>query len=402
MRVELVPIHGIPEVRRGDDLGRLIADAVRRGGGGALARLEDGDVVVVTQKVVSKAEGRVVPEQPEGKAGWVARETRRVVARRGELVISETRHGFVCANAGVDASNVGHGWLSLLPDDPDASAERIRRALASAAGAAVGVVVTDTFGRAWRTGLVDVAIGCAGVPSVVDLRGSKDATGRVLDVTVVALADQLAAASGLVMGKADGVPAAVVRGARLEGPVEPASALLRPPEEDLFRETPLQAVRSARPASGFGPGEISREAVLEAVAAARSVPEPDGSRPWSLAAAWSEAARRRVLGDLVRGGGPAAEAAGRLSGAGCFILPAARAVDEDDRAPLLAGGAFVQRLLLALHAQGFACRWEAQLAGPAEGGWLGLGVLGVGARMPATDPFAEPLFDPASSLRELD
>jgi coenzyme F420-0:L-glutamate ligase / coenzyme F420-1:gamma-L-glutamate ligase len=231
MSVEVIPVPGIPEIREGDDLARILTDAL----GAAGIALRDGDIVVVTQKVVSKAEGRVVREEPDGKAAWVERETRRVVARRGDLVIAETRHGFVCANAGVDASNVGRGLLSLLPEDPDGTAERIRASVFELTGAQVAVVITDTFGRAWRHGLVNVAIGAAGLPSLVDLRGNPDATGRTLEVTVVAVADEVAAASGLVMGKADGIPAAVVRGARAEGPSVPASAIVRPPEEDLFR-----------------------------------------------------------------------------------------------------------------------------------------------------------------------
>jgi coenzyme F420-0:L-glutamate ligase/coenzyme F420-1:gamma-L-glutamate ligase len=231
MSVEVIPVPGIPEIGEGDDLARILADALRAAGIG----LGDGDIVVVTQKVVSKAEGRVVREEPDGKTAWVERETRRVVARRGDLVIAETRHGFVCANAGVDASNVGRGLLSLLPEDPDGTAERIRGSLSELTGARVAVVITDTFGRAWRHGLVNVAIGAAGLPSLVDLRGNPDATGRTLEVTVVAVADEVAAASGLVMGKADGIPAAVIRGVRAEGPAVPASAIVRPAEADLFR-----------------------------------------------------------------------------------------------------------------------------------------------------------------------
>jgi coenzyme F420-0:L-glutamate ligase / coenzyme F420-1:gamma-L-glutamate ligase len=229
--VEVIPVPGIPEIRAGDDLGSILTDALRAAG----ISVSAGDIVVVTQKVVSKAEGRVVREEPDGKVAWVERETRRVVARRGDLVIAETQHGFVCANAGVDASNVGLGLLSLLPEDPDASAERIRASLSELTGARVAVVITDTFGRPWRQGLVNVAIGAAGLPSLVDLRGAPDATGRPLEVTVVAVADEVAAASGLVMGKADGVPAAVVRGVRAEGPAIPASAMVRSPSDDLFR-----------------------------------------------------------------------------------------------------------------------------------------------------------------------
>lgn len=225
----------MPEVRPGDDLAGLLIASLRSSG----IVLEDGDVLAVTQKVVSKAEGQVVPIGPGGKAEWVEREARRIVARRGDLVIAETRHGFVCANAGVDASNVDEGFLTLLPEDPDGTAERIRVAVGEATGADVGVVITDTFGRPWRQGVVNVAIGCAGLPSVIDLRGMKDGAGRILEVTVVAVADEIAAATGLVMGKADGVPAAVVRGVRAEGPHLPASALVRPAEEDLFPHSPF-------------------------------------------------------------------------------------------------------------------------------------------------------------------
>jgi coenzyme F420-0:L-glutamate ligase / coenzyme F420-1:gamma-L-glutamate ligase len=243
MSVEVIPIPGVPEIRVGDELGSVLAHAARARG----IDLQDGDVVVVTQKVVSKAEGRIVHELPEGKAAWVAREARRIVARRGDLVIAETRHGFVCANAGVDASNVGDGLLSLLPEDPDASAERIRGSLSALTGARVAVVITDTFGRPWRRGLVNVAIGAGGIPSLVDLRGTPDAGGRPLEVTVVALADEVAAASGLVMAKAAGIPAAVVRGLRLQGTPTPASEIVRPPEEDLFRTGEGAPVESGAP-----------------------------------------------------------------------------------------------------------------------------------------------------------
>jgi coenzyme F420-0:L-glutamate ligase/coenzyme F420-1:gamma-L-glutamate ligase len=236
VRIEILPVLGMPEIRTGDDLSDRLIASIRSTG----IILEDGDVVAVTQKVVSKAEGRVVPIGEGGKAAWVAREARRIVARRGDLVIAETKHGFVCANAGVDASNVEEGYVTLLPEDPDGTAERIRAVLRQASGAEVAVVITDTFGRPWRHGLVNVAIGCAGLPSLIDLRGTKDGSGRVLEVTIVAFADEIAAATGLVMGKADGVPAAVVRGARGEGPHLPASAMVRSAEEDLFPYSPVQ------------------------------------------------------------------------------------------------------------------------------------------------------------------
>ena len=230
--IQIWPIEGLPEVRAGDDLAELLAEPVRSFGP------LDGDIVVVTQKIVSKAEGRVVPHGGEGRSAWVERETRRVVARRGDLVIAETRHGFVCANAGVDASNVEAGYVSLLPLDPDASAATLRDGLVRRLGlTALGVVVTDTFGRAWRNGLVNVAIGCAGLPAIVDLRGGFDHHGRELEVTVVALADEVAAASGPVMGKASRIPVALVRGIDIEqAPHGRARDLVRPEAEDLFRE----------------------------------------------------------------------------------------------------------------------------------------------------------------------
>jgi coenzyme F420-0:L-glutamate ligase/coenzyme F420-1:gamma-L-glutamate ligase len=230
--IEIWPVEGLPEIREGDDLAAMLADPLQAMGA------SEGDVVAITQKVVSKAEGRVVPDEGGGRSAWVTRETRRVVARRGDLIIAETHHGFVCANAGVDASNVEEGFVSLLPVDPDASADTIRASLADRLGLSrLGVVITDTFGRPWRNGLVNVAIGCAGLPALIDLRGSADHHGRELEVTVVALADEVAAASGLVMGKSARVPAALVRGVDLasEAPGR-AADLIRSPDEDLFRE----------------------------------------------------------------------------------------------------------------------------------------------------------------------
>ena len=206
MTIELIAVEGIPEVRPGDDIARLIA---------AATEVRSGDVLVVTQKIVSKAENQLVavdPDDPLSHKALVEEESVRVLRRRGDLVISETKHGFVCANAGVDRSNLDDGVAALLPRDPDRSARRIRDRLRDATGAEVGIIVSDTFGRAWRKGLVDVAIGCAGIAAVVDLRGSEDAKGHELQVTEVAVADEIAAAAELVMGKADGVPVAIVRG----------------------------------------------------------------------------------------------------------------------------------------------------------------------------------------------
>jgi len=236
-RLEIVAIHGLPEVRPGDEIAELVADAAAA----QSTPLLDGDCLVVTQKIVSKAENRLVPLDPEDLAArrrLVEQESRRVVRRRGDLVITETAHGFVCANAGVDLSNVDEGYAALLPIDPDRSAHHIRNALRARRGIDVAVVISDTFGRPWRMGLTDVAIGVAGIAAIVDLRGTKDARGRVLQVTEVAVADEIAGAAELVMGKAQGVPVAVVRGldAQWFGPAAGAARdLVRDPQEDLFR-----------------------------------------------------------------------------------------------------------------------------------------------------------------------
>lgn len=229
--LSVIPVTGIPEVQPGDELAELIAASVD---------LVDGDVVIVTQKVVSKAEGRLVqvdPDDPLSHKDLVRREAVRILRQRGDLLVTETSHGFVCANSGIDLSNVERGWAALLPVDADRSARRIRDALKARARVDVGVVVSDTFGRTWRKGLTDVAIGTAGVAAVVDLRGTQDALGRELAVTEVCVADELAGAAELVMGKSSGTPVAVVRG------VDPSwlressvrDEVIRPYGEDLFR-----------------------------------------------------------------------------------------------------------------------------------------------------------------------
>jgi coenzyme F420-0:L-glutamate ligase/coenzyme F420-1:gamma-L-glutamate ligase len=226
--VRIIPLTGIPEVQPDDDLARLVGDAVERAGG-----LEDGDVLVVAQKAVSKAEGRV--EETDDVLEVILRETRVVRRRRGDLVIAETEHGFVCASAGVDRSNApDEGWVVLLPRDPDASAGRIREALAARFGMAPAVIVSDSFGRAWRQGTTDVAVGVAGMEPLLDLRGEKDARGRELESTVIAVADELAGAAELVMGKADGIPAVLVRGYYVPSGDGSARDLVMPPERDLF------------------------------------------------------------------------------------------------------------------------------------------------------------------------
>jgi coenzyme F420-0:L-glutamate ligase/coenzyme F420-1:gamma-L-glutamate ligase len=219
----------MPEVRPGDEIAELIASH---------ADLQEGDVVVVTQKIVSKAEGRLEKvADDEERLRLIERESVRVLRRRDELVISETRQGFVCANAGVDLSNVDDGIAALLPVDADRSARHIRDALGARTGVTVAVVVSDTFGRPWRRGLVDVALGCAGVAAIVDLRGTEDTRGRTLQATEVAIADELSSAAELVMGKDRDVPVAVVRGLDPSWLRESSvrTEIVRPHNEDLFR-----------------------------------------------------------------------------------------------------------------------------------------------------------------------
>jgi coenzyme F420-0:L-glutamate ligase / coenzyme F420-1:gamma-L-glutamate ligase len=244
--VTVIGLGGIPELDETDDLGLLLYEAAQRAGG-----LADGDVVVVAQKAVSKTEGRVVrldEVEPSDRARELAGpdgdprhvevilgETHEVVRSRPPLVIAETRHGFVCASAGVDASNAPEeGTLVLLPVDPDASARRLRDRLAALASAEVGVVVSDSFGRAWRQGTTDVALGVAGLAPLRDLRGERDASGRELQSTQIAVADEIAGAAELVMGKARRVPAAIVRGVEARGDGT-AGELVMPRDRDLFR-----------------------------------------------------------------------------------------------------------------------------------------------------------------------
>jgi len=224
-------IGGLPEIHAGDDLASMIA---------ARAELLSGDVVVVTQKIVSKAEGRIVavdPDDSEARRELAEREAVRVLRRRGDLVVTETRHGFICANSGVDLSNMAEGHAALLPVDPDRSARRIRDGLRARTAREVGVIVSDTFGRAWRRGVTDIAIGSAGVRGIVDLRGTADAMGHMLVATEICVVDEIAGAAELVMGKAAGVPVAVVRGLdpAVLGDGSVQEQVVRPYEEDLFR-----------------------------------------------------------------------------------------------------------------------------------------------------------------------
>jgi coenzyme F420-0:L-glutamate ligase/coenzyme F420-1:gamma-L-glutamate ligase len=229
--LQIKGVQGIPEIQLGDDLAGMIVTAIA----GNDWELQDRDIVVVTHKVVSKQEGRIVeiPDESTYRA-LVEDEATEIIRRRGDLVIARTRHGFICANAAVDRSNVAEGYALLLPIDPDRSAHRLRTLIERATDTSIGVVITDTFGRPWRRGLVDVAIGISGLPAIVDLRGTTDAHGNELNVTEVAVVDEIAAAADLVMGKATQIPVAVVRGLDLEGSGR-AKDLVRPADEDLFR-----------------------------------------------------------------------------------------------------------------------------------------------------------------------
>jgi coenzyme F420-0:L-glutamate ligase/coenzyme F420-1:gamma-L-glutamate ligase len=246
--LRLYRIPGIPEIRRGDDLGQRISDAARRAG----IAFGNGDILVIAQKIVSKAEGAVVRltkirPSPEALAiagrlkkdpravEVVLKESRRIV-RSYPVLIAETRHGFVCANAGVDHSNVpGDDAVTLLPRNPDRSAKKLAAVLRKRTGKRLAVIVSDTFGRPWRLGLTNVAIGAAGLPVLLDLRGTRDRHGKPLTATILAVADELAAAAGLLMGKSEGMPAVIIRGYRYKGASEPASRIIRPAAEDLFR-----------------------------------------------------------------------------------------------------------------------------------------------------------------------
>jgi len=234
--LQIMPIPGIGEITSGDDLASIIAEAARACDAG----LEAGDVLVVTQKIVSKAEGAIVTidaDDPLSHKPVVERESVRVLRRRGELIISETKHGFVCANAGVDLSNVDRGTAALLPEDSDRSARRIRDRISGRYNLDVGVIISDTFGRPWRRGLTDVAIGCAGIGAILDLRGTQDSLGRDLMVTEVAVVDELAGAADLVCGKSEGIPVAIIRGIDKTWfrRSSIADEIIRDPSEDLFR-----------------------------------------------------------------------------------------------------------------------------------------------------------------------
>jgi coenzyme F420-0:L-glutamate ligase/coenzyme F420-1:gamma-L-glutamate ligase len=418
--VTIFPVEGLPEITAGAELAGLIADA-----GPSLA---DGDILVITSKIVSKAEGRVVQADREQA---IDAESVRVVARRGPTRIVETRHGLVLAAAGVDASNTPPGTVVLLPEDPDGSARRLRKALMDRLGVRIGVLVTDTLGRPWRAGQTDAAIGAAGVAPLRDYRGTPDTFGVALEVSVAAVADELAGAADLVKGKAAGIPVAVVRGladlvTEADGPG--AQALIRPAAEDMFRYGSADVLAARRTVRDFTGDPVDPAAVTRAVAAAITAPAPHHSTPWRFAVLESAAARTALLDDMLaawiadlRGDGFTEDQIARrvrrgepLRRAPLLIVPclhaeAAHRYPDDRRNAaeremfLVAMGAAVQNLLVALAVEGLGSCWVSStmfcrpvvtkaLGLPAE--WEPMGAVGVGH--PAAPAPDRPPRDPSA------
>jgi coenzyme F420-0:L-glutamate ligase/coenzyme F420-1:gamma-L-glutamate ligase len=425
--ISIVPVTGIPEVLPDDDLAGLIAER---------ASLADGDVVVVTQKVVSKAEGTLVSIDPLDREAErrrvVDRETKRVVARRGELVVAETAQGLVAANAGVDGSNLPADRLALLPADPDGSASSLREELRARTGARVAVIVSDTFGRPWRVGQVNVAIGVAGMTPLRDHRGDKDTFGNVLEATLIAEADEIASAAELVMGKTDAVPVAIVRGLGVSGDGD-ARALVRPPDEDLFRYGIVEGLEARRTVRAFDGREVPRTVIERAAEAAASAPAPHHTKPWRFVWLRSEEARGGFLAamasrwrtDLEDDGTPPAvidrvlaKSYGLLGGApvllACFVSTVRRDAYPDTRRSqaerdmfVASAGAAIQNLMVALSAHGVGSCWvssslfcpeDAAAALGLEGDWHAVGCVAAG--YPASPPGERPPIDVSTFLVE--
>ena len=422
MTVAISPVPGLPEIGAGADLAALIADAV--------PDLRDGDILVVTSKIVSKAEGRVVT-MPRDQA--IEAETARVVARRGATTIAETRHGLVLAAAGVDESNTAPGTVVLLPEDPDESARRLRKALHARTTRTIGVVITDTMGRPWRAGQTDNAIGAAGVTPARDYRGEADTFGNVLEVTVAAVADEIAAAADLVKGKSAGLPVAVVRG--LEGLVTEqdgpgARALIRAAGEDMFRFGSADVPLARRTIRAFTDAPVEPAAVRRAVATALTAPAPHHSEPWRFVVLESASARTALLDAMLsawvsdlQGDGFTPEQISRRVRRGdvlrnaplivvpCLVASAAHAYPDSRRAAseqamfVVSMGAAVENLLIALAVEGLGSAWiSSTLFCPdvaarvldLPSGWRPMGAVAVGH--PAEQARARPPRDPDDFL----
>ena len=376
-QVTILPVDGLPEITAGADLAALIGDAALAGPG-----LIDGDILVITSKIVSKAEDRVITGDREAA---IRAETVRVVARRGPTTISQTRHGLVMAAAGVDESNTEPGTLVLLPVDPDGSARRLRKAIAERAGVRLGVLITDTMGRPWRDGQTDAAIGAAGIVPLRDHRGKTDTFGNLLEVTVAAVADEIAAAADLVKQKTTGVPVAIVRGLSdlvtdAAGPG--AAAIIRPAAEDMFRLGAADVLTARRTVREFTSAPVSPAAVKRAIAAAITAPAPHHSQPWRFAVLESPDARTKLLDDMlaawqadltadgftpeqiarrVRRGDPLRSAP--LIIVPCLVADAAHVYPDAHRNAsertmfLVAMGAAIENLLVALAVEGLGSCW---------------------------------------------
>jgi len=423
--ITVTSVRGLPEISPGADLGRLICDAA--------PGLRDGDIVVVTSKIISKAQGRVIRADRESA---IDAETVRVVARRGPTRIAETRHGLVLAAAGVDASNTAPGTVVLLPEDPDGSARRLRKALGERRGISVGVVITDTMGRPWRIGQTDTAIGAAGLAPLRDHRGQPDTFGNTMEVTIAAVADEIAAAADLVKGKTAQVPVAIVRGlAELvtgsDGPG--AAALIRPAAEDMFRLGAADVLYERRTVREFTAEPVDSGAVRRAIAAALTAPAPHHSEPWRFAVVESQRARTALLDDMLaawiadlRGDGFTEEQIARRTRRGeplrrapliivpCLVADAAHPYPDQRRSAaeramfLVAMGASVENLLVALAVEGLGSCWVSstlfcpQVAAGTLGlppGWEPMGAVGVGH--PAAPPRPRPERDPERFLMTL-
>jgi coenzyme F420-0:L-glutamate ligase / coenzyme F420-1:gamma-L-glutamate ligase len=414
----VVPVTGLPEIAAGADLAALVAEAA--------ADLRDGDIVVITSKIVSKAEGRVVTVSRDQA---IEAETARVVARRGPTTIAQTRHGLVLAAAGVDESNTAPGTVVLLPEDPDESARRLRKALQARTGRTVGVIVTDTMGRPWRAGQTDNAIGAAGVTPVRDYRGEADTFGNILEVTVAAVADEIAAAADLVKGKSRQVPAAVVRGlaalvTEQDGPG--ARAIIRPADEDMFRFGSADVPLARRTIRAFTAEPVDAAAVRRAVATAVTAPAPHHSEPWRFVVLETAAARMRLVDAMreawtadLRGDGFSAEQITRRLRRGdvlrlapliivpCLVTDAAHSYPDEQRNRseqamfTVSMGAAVQNLLVALAVDGLGSAWisstlfcqdVAARAMDLPAGWRPMGAIAVGH--PAEQARSRPPRDP--------